>query len=82
VENGSYARLSEMTLGYTLDSKKFGFIKALGANRIQLDLVGRNLLTITKYSGLNPESGTVASRIDDTVYPLLRTFTFATTITF
>lgn len=82
VENGSYARLSEMTLGYTLDSKKFGFIKALGANRIQLDLVGRNLLTITNYSGLNPESGTVASRIDDTVYPLLRTFTFATTITF
>jgi hypothetical protein len=47
-----------------------------------LDLVGRNLLTFTRYSGLNPESGSPNTRVDNTVYPLLRTFSLATTIIF
>ncbi len=82
VENGSYARLSELTLGYNVDAKKFGFLRSIGADRIQLDLVGRNLFTLTNYSGLNPESGSPNTRVDNTVYPLLRTFSLATTIIF
>lgn len=82
VENGSYARLSEFVIGYTLSAKKAGALRALGMDRVQFDLIGRNLLTWTKYSGLNPESGTPNTRVDNTVYPLLRTWTLATTITF
>ena len=82
VEDGSYARLSEFTVGYNLDAKKYRFLRAMGADRMQFDVVGRNLFTITNYSGLNPESGSPNTRVDNTVYPLLRTFSLATTITF
>ncbi len=47
VENGSYARLSEFTIGYTLNAQKYGAFRALGAERIQIDIIGRNLFTIT-----------------------------------
>ena len=82
VENGSYARLSEFTVGYNLDARKLGLLRAIGVDRLQVDLVGRNLFTITNYSGLNPESGSPNTRVDNTVYPLLRTFSLATTIIF
>jgi hypothetical protein len=82
VEDGGFARLSEFTVGYLLDAQKYPFLKKVGASRMQIDLVGRNLFTITNYSGLNPLSGSTFARIDNTVYPLLRTWTMATTLTF
>lgn len=82
VEDGSYARLSEFTVGYSLDAKRLGLLRTIGADRLQFDLVGRNLFTLTNYSGLNPESGSPNTRVDNTVYPLLRTFSLATTIIF
>jgi hypothetical protein len=82
VEDGSYARLSELALGYTLEARKFRFLRWVGAERMQVDLVGRNVFTWTSYRGLNPESGSPNTRIDDTVYPLLRTWTIATNLTF
>jgi hypothetical protein len=74
--------LSEFTVGYSLDAKRLGLLRTIGADRLQFDLVGRNLFTITNYSGLNPESGSPNTRVDNTVYPLLRTFSLATTIIF
>lgn len=82
VEDGSYARLSEFVVGYNLDGKKMRILRGLGIERMQIDVVGRNLFTITNYSGLNPESGSPNTRIDNTVYPLLRTWTLATSIIF
>ncbi|HEY0929881.1 MAG TPA: SusC/RagA family TonB-linked outer membrane protein [Gemmatimonas sp.] len=84
IENGSYARLSELSVGYGFDATKVSALRVLGARRIQLDLIGRNLLTFTGYSGLNPESigGTPLGRIDNIVYPMLRTWTVAASITF
>lgn len=82
VEDGSYMRLSEMTVGYMLDRSRFGFLRKIGASRMQIDLVGRNLATWAKYGGLNPEASSGRARIDDTVYPLTRTFTAATSIIF
>jgi TonB-linked SusC/RagA family outer membrane protein len=82
VESGTYMRLSELTFGYQFDRQRFGFLRAMGASRMQIDLVGRNLLTWSKYTGLNPEASNGRARIDDTVYPLTRTFTAATTIVF
>jgi TonB-linked SusC/RagA family outer membrane protein len=82
VESGTYARLSELAFGYTLDGAKRAWVRRLGASRIQLDLIGRNVFTLTKYSGLNPESGSPLTRVDDVVYPVTRTWTTAATITF
>ena len=82
VEDATYARLTEASVGYVLNADKFGFLRRIGANRLQIDLVGRNLFTATRYSGLNPQSSGATTRIDALDYPLTRTFTLATTITF
>ncbi|MCU0648932.1 MAG: hypothetical protein MUF00_13100, partial [Gemmatimonadaceae bacterium] len=82
VEDGTYMRLSELAFGYLLDGAKHAWVRKLGANRIQLDLIGRNVFTLTRYSGLNPESGSPLTRVDDVVYPVTRTWTTAATITF
>ena len=50
VEDGSYLRLNNVTLGYDLPVKKNNTIK--GAN---IYVTGQNLLTLTNYSGYDPE---------------------------
>ncbi|MCH5686879.1 TonB-dependent receptor [Niabella sp. W65] len=51
VEDGSYARLKYLTLGYQLPLKaKWTFIKG-----IKVNVTGENLFTLTSYSGLDPE---------------------------
>ncbi len=59
VEDGSYIRLKNITLGYTLPntlSSKFGIQK------LRVYASGQNVLTFTKYSGLDPElTGTAAT---------------------
>lgn len=82
VEDGTYARLSELAAGYGFDARNTRWVNRLGVNRVQLDLIGRNVFTLTKYKGLNPESGSPNTRIDDTVYPFTRTWTLAATLTF
>ena len=54
VENASYLRLKNVQLGYSIPKtllSKFGFIQALRAY-----VSGVNLLTITSYTGLDPEN--------------------------
>lgn len=54
VENGSYLKLKDLQVGYTLPENVTSQIK-LGSARIYV--AGSNLLTITKYTGLDPELG-------------------------
>lgn len=82
VGDASYLRLSEASLGITFNSNRFGFIRQLGAQRVDLELVGRNLMTFTGYSGLNPQSLAFMPTQDGLRYPLTRTFTLATSIVF
>ncbi len=49
VEDGSYLKLKNVTLGYTF-TEKVGFF-----NQIQLYLTAQNLFTLTKYIGFDPE---------------------------
>jgi TonB-linked SusC/RagA family outer membrane protein len=53
VEDGTYTRLKNMTLGYTLPNKWFGN----KISKFRLYVSGQNLLTITNYKGLDPEVG-------------------------
>lgn len=82
VQDAGYIRLSEASIGYLFKASSFGFLNKIGADRLQVDLVGRNLFTATKYTGLNPQGGGATTRIDSIDYPLTRTFTLATSITF
>ena len=83
VEDASYARLQELAFGYLFDARRHPWIGKIGASRIQADLVGRNLLTLTNYSGINVEGRNGAlTNLDQEVYPLTRTLTAAFQVTF
>ncbi len=83
VENGSYAKLREVSLTY-----KVGPIA--GAGDWTLGLVGRNIFTITNYSGFDPEVGAsggvsgsgLINQVDAFGAPQLRNFTFSVSTRF
>ncbi|HZE84621.1 MAG TPA: hypothetical protein VE035_09940, partial [Puia sp.] len=52
VEDGSYIRLKDLSISY--DLKKL--VKVNSISHLSVTLSGRNLLTFTKYSGLDPEN--------------------------
>jgi TonB-linked SusC/RagA family outer membrane protein len=52
IQNGSYLRLKDVTLGYTLPASLAG---KLAIQKLRVYLSGLNLLTITDYEGFDPE---------------------------
>lgn len=72
VENGSYFRLKNLQLGYT-----FNF-KAKRNPSLRLYLSAQNLLTLTKYSGFDPEISD--NGVDAGQYPQPRTFVIGVNI--
>lgn len=76
IEDGAYLRLKNLTLGYTLPRALFA--KA-NLNAPRLYLSGQNLLTLTRYSGFDPE---VQGGVDNGNYPLTRTISFGLDIKF
>ncbi|WP_082036110.1 SusC/RagA family TonB-linked outer membrane protein [Pedobacter lusitanus] len=79
LESGSYLRLDNATLGYTIKPK----VQAIKA--IRLYLTSNNLFVITKYSGLDPEIniGGLTPGIDNNnYYPKTRTFSFGINASF
>ncbi|MCU4162904.1 SusC/RagA family TonB-linked outer membrane protein [Carboxylicivirga caseinilyticus] len=78
IEDGSYVRLKNFQLGYT-----FRNITPWLSN-VRLYFSGQNLLTFTKYSGLDPEigGGTLTQGIDYGTYPQSRTYSFGASVTF
>lgn len=78
VEKGSYAKLREMSITYRLG-------RVGGVGDWSASFVGRNLLTITNYTGFDPEVGVsggqagsgLINQVDAFGFPTLRTFTFS-----
>jgi TonB-linked SusC/RagA family outer membrane protein len=68
VEDGSYLRIRNVTLGYTLPKSLAQRIKF---SSIRVYVAGQNLYTFTKYTGVDPEVGLTG--IDNNVYPVVRT---------
>lgn len=81
IEDGSYVRLKNLQIGYTLPQKFLERIK-IGAWRFYIS--GENLLTLTGYSGAEPEIGGSAfdSGIDRGVYPASVIYRFGTSLSF
>ncbi|MCL7764722.1 TonB-dependent receptor [Polaribacter sp. Z014] len=65
VEDGSYTRLKNVSLGYTLPSEMFEKY----FSKLRVYVSGTNLLTISDYSGLDPEIGGGEYGIDRGNYP-------------
>ncbi len=89
-EDGDWIKIRELSVGYTLPESMMGSLFGDVFDRITLNLIGRNLLTITDYRGYDPEvgrsSGEIASstlqRYDNFGYPNFRTFTFSAELVF
>jgi TonB-linked SusC/RagA family outer membrane protein len=60
VEDGSFVRLRNIKFGYNLPAS---LIQKIGINNFNIYVSAQNLLTFTKYTGLDPEVGQVASEI-------------------
>lgn len=68
IEDGSYVRIKNITLGYTIPKE---VMKRFHISTARLYVSGQNLFTVTKYNGFDPEVGT--NGIDNNVYPVTRT---------
>ena len=84
VEDGSYLRIQNVTLGYTLDSD---LSNKIGISKLKLYGSIQNLYTFTNYSGYDPEIGsynqnTLLTGIDAGRYPSPRTYTLGVNIEF
>lgn len=74
VENASYLKMDNITLGYT-------FPKWLdGKASLRLFTGSQNVFVITKYSGLDPEI--TNNGVDNTIYPRQRSFLFGANVKF
>ncbi|TDQ06346.1 SusC/RagA family TonB-linked outer membrane protein [Pedobacter metabolipauper] len=84
VEDGSYLRIQNVTIGYNLPAKLIAKAKMSNA---RVFASGQNLHTFTKYTGYDPElgafnGGATFFNIDNGNYPNPRTFTFGVNVTF
>ena len=68
IEDGSYLRLRTATIGYTLPAE---LLSSMNVGQLRVYATGQNLLTITGYSGFDPEVNIAG--IDHNVYPVTRT---------
>lgn len=81
VENGSYIRLRNVQLGYTLP---VAWTNKLMISKLRIYANAQNALNLFKYRGFSPEigGGPTLAGVDVNVYPLYATYTFGLNITF
>lgn len=91
VEDGSYIRLKNIAFGYNLPAD---VLNKIGVGNVRLSISAQNLLTITDYSGLDPEVNYFGSSGDNNTsantvqgfdfgnYPTVRSFTFSLNVKF
>ncbi len=90
VENASYLRLRNLTLGYTIPNN---ITSRVGVSKFRVYVGAKNLFTLTKYEGMNPEAYTnfnpdggntdiLDMGTDFGVYPLTRTLLFGANLVF
>ena len=80
LEKVHFCKLKQLTLGYNVPKK---VMKKIRLDGIRLFVTGENLLTLTNYSGLDPEVVDIHTGVDTgTVYPLARKWTFGITVNF
>ena len=81
VEDGSFVRLKNLQLGYTLPSS---LTRKANVSKLRVYIAGQNLLTFTKFTGVEPEVGgdILSFGFTGWNYPQLRTFLVGANISF
>ena len=89
VENASFLRLDNLSIGYTFNTKKIDWL-----DKARLYVAGQNLFVITGYKGLDPEVENFRGEASDdnaglspgieprNYMPKARSFTFGVNLTF
>lgn len=79
LEDGDYLRLKVISLGYSLPSE---IVEKIKASRLRFYVTGENLLTLTKYTGYDPEIGGNVFGIDRGYYPQAKTVMLGANVQF
>lgn len=84
IEDGSFLRIQNISLGYNLPSR---WVTRYGVDNLKLYVNLQNVYTFTKYSGYDPEVGSynqdaLMSGIDNARYPSPRIYTMGVNLTF
>ena len=81
VYDGSYLRLKNICLGYTLPEK---WTRKVSISKLRFYVMAENLFTWTKYHGFDPEiaSGGTSLGVDRGIYPQARTWTVGLNLSF
>lgn len=83
IEDGSFLRLKNLTLGYTLPEK---LTKKFYLSKVRLYGTAQNLFCLTRYSGFDPEVNMLSSALtpgfDYGAYPKTRVYTFGVELKF
>lgn len=83
IEDGSFLRFNNLTIGYTLPSKK---LDGSGINKLRVYFTANNFAIITNYSGYDPEvsvrNNPLTPGLDYSAYPRSRTFLFGINASF
>lgn len=83
IEDGSFIRLKNITLGYTIPEK---LTRKIHVSKLRLYATANNLFILTKYSGFDPEVNMKSSNLmpsfDFGAYPKNKAFTFGVELNF
>jgi len=84
VEDGSFIRLQNVSIGYSLPRV---MTERLHIGSLRLYVSGQNLWTLTKYTGYDPEIGSfnqnpLINGVDNGRFPVAKSFTFGANVNF
>ena len=90
MEDASWLKFREVSLGYSLPQAFLDKVFRGTVDRLSLNLIGRNLFTITSYEGYDPETGfsgfaqgsAALLRYDSFQYPNFRSITASLEVVF
>jgi hypothetical protein len=82
IQDGSFSRLRNVTLGYTFPE---GMTKKIAISQLRIYIKGSNIYTISKFTGYTPEIGSsdvLSNGIDFGTYPVTSVYSFGINLTF
>ena len=87
IEDGSYMRIKNLTIGYSIPVKTLGSLTSGVVSKVRVYVSSQNLLTLTKYTGYDPEIGSrngtlLRNGIDYANFPQARTILAGLQLTF
>ena len=82
IQDGSFTRLRNVTLGYTLPSN---YSKKVAIKQLRIYVKGSNIFTLARFTGYTPEIGSsdvLSNGIDYGTYPVTSVYSFGVNVTF